>query len=94
MLRKLPILRKLSRIGIIEQEGQLHIIILASPAFSGVRQLKEMGCVFDGGYVFLPPEGAMVGVYNEYVFLSWLLNRNRLRRKKRKDKIDMEVNWK
>jgi len=90
MLRKLPILRKLSRIGIIEQDGRLHIIILASPAFSGVRQLKEMGCVFDGGYVFLPPDGAMIGAYDEYVLPSWLVDFNRVMRKKRQSKQEVK----
>jgi len=83
MLSNLPVLRELSRIGIIEKEGNLSMIILARPAHFGIRQLVKMGCVFDGGYVFMPPDGAMAGAYEEVVLPSWVF---RIRREYRKIK--------
>lgn len=71
MLRKLSLLRSLSRLGLIEKNGRRHLIVLSKSSFAGVKQLKEMSCVFDGGYVFLPPDGEIVGKYIEIGLPMW-----------------------
>ncbi len=71
MLRKLPLLRYLSRLGLINKNGRRHLIMLSKSSLAGVKSLQDMGCVFDGGYVFLPPAGEIVGMYSEVVLLGW-----------------------
>ncbi|MBU7006173.1 hypothetical protein [Phosphitispora fastidiosa] len=83
MLSSLSVLKELSRIGIIEKEGKLIIVILARPAHYKFGQLVKMGCIFDGGYVFMPPDGAMAGTYEEVVLPSWVF---RIRREYRRIK--------
>ncbi len=65
MLRNLPLLRSLSRLGLVKKNNYWHLIILSKSSFAGVKHLREMGCIFDGGYVFLPPDGEVVGMYHE-----------------------------
>ena len=69
MQLKLPLL--LSRFGLININGRRHLIILSKSSLTSVKSLQDMGCVFDGGYVFLPPSGEIVGIYSKIVLPEW-----------------------
>jgi hypothetical protein len=63
----------MSFLGIIEKRGRWTVVICNGSRCGGIRQLKDMGCVFDGGYVFLPPDGDIIGTYEEVVLPKWFI---------------------
>lgn len=65
MFRNLPLLRRVSRITLLYVDRKLVLRLLSRDAEESISNLEKLGCVFEGGYVFEPPNGEIVGTYQD-----------------------------
>lgn len=65
MLRDLPLFRRVSRLMLYCRDRRIFLRVFSPNTESGVWELKKTGCVFEGGYVFRPPDGRIVGTYRD-----------------------------
>ena len=65
MLRNLHLLRRLSRVMLFCQDMRIFLRVLSENTEDSVWELKKSACVFEGGYVFRPPDGKIIGTYRD-----------------------------
>jgi hypothetical protein len=50
---------------------RIFLRVFSENTEGSVRQLKRLGCIYEGGYVFRPPDGKIIGTYRD-IELFWL----------------------
>ena len=65
MLRNLPVFRRMSLMTVYCRDLRIFLRVFSENTNGSVRQLKRLGCIYEGGYVFRPPDGKIIGTYRD-----------------------------
>jgi len=81
MLRNLPVLRRVSRIALFCRDRRIVLRVFSENTEGSVYELKKWGCIYEGGYVFRPPDGKIIGTYQDielFRLIKSILKRRRI----------------
>lgn len=65
MLRNLPLFRRMSRVMLYCRDLRIFLRVFSENTNGSVREIKRLGCICEGGYVFRPPDGKIIGTYRD-----------------------------
>lgn len=65
MLRNLSLFRRVSRVTLFCRDMRIFLRVFSENTEGSVCELKKSSCVYEGGYVFRPPNGKIIGIYRD-----------------------------
>lgn len=65
MLRNLSLFRRVSRVKLFCRDMRIFLRVFSENTNGSARELKRLGCICEGGYVFRPPDGKIIGTYRD-----------------------------